>query len=150
MAVKFIYSQVIDRLLADVFHFYAHDYVRNHPRWDPDLELEQISNGLIGVRTVILRCNSRGGAPVDGIMEVVEYEPNRVIALINHEGPVEMHGRTIFEAINDYQTCITTSIDFPDMDEKMDKSFLNRRIEQSWMIRKQLMESEIPDGSNKS
>lgn len=38
-------SQVIDRPVETVFRFYAHDHVRNHPRWDPMMELEQISDG---------------------------------------------------------------------------------------------------------
>jgi hypothetical protein len=41
-------SQVIDRPVADVFRFYAADHVRNHQRWDPDMELVQVSDGPIG------------------------------------------------------------------------------------------------------
>ncbi|MBA3363657.1 MAG: polyketide cyclase, partial [Actinobacteria bacterium] len=33
----------IDKPIADVWRWYAEDHVRNHPRWNPDLELEQIS-----------------------------------------------------------------------------------------------------------
>jgi hypothetical protein len=40
-------SQVIDRAVADVFRFCAVDHVRNHPLWNPDLELEQVSEGPI-------------------------------------------------------------------------------------------------------
>ena len=76
-------------------------------------------------------------------MEVVEFEPNRVLAMVIHEGPAEMRGRTTFEAINDNQTKITTIIDIPGMDENTDKAFLNSRLERSAQIRKQLMESEI-------
>ncbi len=32
-------TEIIDRPLADVFRFYAVEHVRNHPRWDPDIEL---------------------------------------------------------------------------------------------------------------
>ncbi len=32
MPVRIQVSQVIDRPLAEVFHFYAHDHARNHPR----------------------------------------------------------------------------------------------------------------------
>ena len=70
-------SQVINRPVDEVFHFYARDHVRNHPRWDPDMELERISPGPFGVGTVIRRRNSRSGTPVEGTMEVVEFEPNR-------------------------------------------------------------------------
>jgi hypothetical protein len=86
-------SQVIDRPVAKVFHFYAYEHVRNHPRWDPDIEIEQVSDGPIGVGTVIRRRNSRSGTPVEGTMKVVELEPHRAFGLDIHDGPVEMHGR---------------------------------------------------------
>ena len=131
MSAQLQVSQVIDRPLAKVFHFYAHEHVRNHPRWDPDIELEQISDGPIGVGTVIRRRNSRSGTPVEGTMEVVEFEPNRALGVIIHDGPVEMRGRTIFEAVGDDQTMITTVVVLPGMDESMDKSFLTGRLERS-------------------
>lgn len=143
MSAQFQHSQVIDRPLADVFHFYADEHVRNHPRWDPDIKLEQISAGPIGVGTIILRRNSRSGTPIDGTMEVVEFEPNKSIGMIIHDGPVEMRGRTIFEAVHDNQTTITTMLELPGMDDSMDKSFLASRLERSGMHMKQLMESEI-------
>ena len=142
MSAKFQHSQVIDRPLAKVFHFYAHEHVRNHPRWDPDIELEQMSDGPIRVGTVIRRRNSRSGTPVEGTMEVVEFEPNRAFGMIIHDGPVEMRGRATFEAVSDNQTILTTFIELPGMDESMDKSFLISRLERSDEIRKQLIESE--------
>jgi hypothetical protein len=36
-------STVIDRPVASVWRWYAVEHVRNHPRWDPLMELEQIS-----------------------------------------------------------------------------------------------------------
>jgi hypothetical protein len=53
------------------------------------MELEQISDGPIRVGTVIRRRNSRSGTPVEGTMEVVEFEPNRAFGMIIHEGPVK-------------------------------------------------------------
>jgi hypothetical protein len=67
-------STTIDRPVADVWRFYAVEHVRNHPRWDPDMELEQISDGPIELDTRIRRRNSRSGEPVEGEMEVVEWE----------------------------------------------------------------------------
>ena len=142
MPVQFQVSQIIDRPLAKVFHFYANEHVRNHPRWDPDIKLEQISDGPIGVGTMIRRINSRSGTPVEGTMEVVEFEPNQALGMLIHDGPVETRGRAIFEAVSDNQTRITTIIEFPGMDESMDKSFLMSRLEQTGKIRKQLVESE--------
>jgi len=126
-----------------VFLFYAVDHVRNHPRWDPDIELWLDSDTPIDAGTIIRRRNSRSGKPVEGTMEIVEFEPNRVIEMVIHDGPVEMRGRTTFEAISDNQTKITTIIDLPGMDASMDKTFLNSRLERSAQNMKQLMESEI-------
>ena len=143
MALQFESSEVIDRPIDKVFHFYAVEHVRNHPRWDPDIELWLDSGGPIGVGTIIRRRNRRSGTPVEGTMEVVEFEPNRVLAMVIHDGAAEMRGMTTFEAISDNQTKITTVIDIPGMDENADRSFLNSRLERSSRIRKQLMESEI-------
>lgn len=143
MALQLQSSQVIDRSVDKVFHFYAVDHVRNHPRWDSDIELWLDSDSPIGVGTIIHRRNKRSGTPVEGTMEVVEFEPNRVIAMVIHDGPAEMFGRTTFEAISDHQTKITLIIDIPGMDASTDKTFLNSRLERSAQIRKQLIESEI-------
>ena len=145
MSMQLQVSYVIDRPLAKVFHFYAVEHVRNHPRWDPDIELEQISDGPIGVGTILRRRNSRSGTPVEGTMEVVEFEPNRALGMIIHDGPAEMRGRTTFEAVGDDRTIITTVVELPGMDESMDKSFLMSRLERSGRNMKQLMESEIKE-----
>ena len=143
MALRFETSEVIDRPLDRVFRFYAVEHVRNHPRWDPDIELWLDSDGPIGVGTIIRRRNKRSGTPVEGTMEVVEFEPNRSFAMVIYDGPAEMRGRTTFEAISENQTKITMVIDIPGMDASADKTFLNSRLERSAQIRKQLMESEI-------
>ena len=143
MALRFETSEVIDRPLDKVFHFYAAEHVRNHPRWDPDIELWLDSDSPIGVGTIIRRRNKRSGTPVEGTMEVVEFELNRALAMVILDGPAEMRGRTTFEAIGESQTRIKTVIDIPGMDASADKTFLNSRLERSAQIRKQLMESEI-------
>jgi uncharacterized protein YndB with AHSA1/START domain len=147
MALQFESSQVIDRPIDKVFHFYAVEHVRNHPRWDSDIELWLDSDAPIGVGTIIHRRNRRSGNPVEGKMEVVEFEPPHVIAMVIHDGTAVMHGRTTFEALNDNQTRIMTIIDIPWMDENADKIFLNSRLEHSARIRKHLMESEIEEYS---
>jgi hypothetical protein len=135
-------SQVIDRPVSTVFHFVAVQHVRNHPRWDPDIELWLDSDTPIAVGTVIHRRNSRSGTPVEGTMEVVEFEPNQAMGTVIREGPAEMRARMIFEAENERQTRITTVIDIPGMDESMDTSFIISRLERSGRNRKQLIESE--------
>jgi hypothetical protein len=145
MALKLESSQVIDRPIDKVFHFVAVDHVRNHPRWDSDIELWLDSDEPIGVGTIIQRRNKRSGTPVEGTMEVVEFEANRVMAVIIHDGPAEMRGRMTFEPINEHQTELTTVVDIPWMDEHADTTFMNSRLERSATIRKQLIESEIPE-----
>ena len=143
MALQFESSEVIDRPIDKVFRFYAVEHVRNHPRWDSDIELWLDSDAPIGVGTVIHRRNKRSGTPVEGTMEIVEFVPNRVLAMVIRDGPAEMRGRTTFESISDTQTRITTIIDIPWMDENTDKSFMNSRLERSSRTRKQLMEAEL-------
>jgi len=143
MGLRFETAEVIDRPIDKVFRFYALEHVRNHPRWDPDIELWLDANSAIGVGTIIRRRNKRSGTPVEGTMEVVEFEPNRVFAMLIHDGPAEMRGRTTFEAIGENQTKITTVIDIPGMDENADRTFMSSRLERSARIRKQLMESEL-------
>ena len=86
-------SEVIDRPPADVFRFYAVNHVQNHPRWDLDMELEQLTDGPIGVGTVIRRRHTHYGELIEGSMEVVEYEPDRAFGVVIHDGPVEILGR---------------------------------------------------------
>ncbi len=92
---------------------------------------------------MIRRRNSRSGTPVEGTMEVVEFEPNRAFGVVIHDGPIEMRGRAQFEAVGENQSNMTTIVDLPGIDESMDKSFLISRLERSGQNIKQLMESKI-------
>jgi hypothetical protein len=143
MALQFESSQVIDRPIDKVFHFYAVEHVRNHPRWDSDIELWLDNDAPLGVGTVIRRRNKRSGQVVEGTMKVTEFETNRALAMEIHDGAAVMYGKTTFEALNENQTRLTTVIDIPWMDENADRTFLNSRLEHAAQIRKQLMESEI-------
>ena len=118
MAIRIEVSQEIERPVAVVFKFYADDHVRNHPRWDPDIELWRHSDEPIGLGTIIQRRNSHGDTPVEGTMEVVEYEPNRAFGVVIREGPMETHGRATFEEAGEGRTRLTVAADFP-IDESM-------------------------------
>ncbi len=143
MAVQVEYSQIINRPVAKVFHFMVVEHVKNHPRWDSHIELWLDSDDPIGVGTIIQRRNSRSGTPVEGTMEVTEYEPNRTFCTLIYDGPVKTIGRVNFEPLGDTQTKVTLVIDLPDMDEAMDTSFLMRRLEETAEIRKKLIETEV-------
>lgn len=142
MTVRVQVSEVIDRPVAAVFRFYAHDHVRNHPRWDPDMHLEQVTEGPIGVGTIIRRRNTHFGAPVEGTMDVVEFEPDRAFAVVIHDGPAETYGRITFEPDGEARTRLTISARFLGMDESMQPtmtSLIGRTVHNI----KQLVESEM-------
>ena len=134
-------SRVIERPVAVVFDFAARDHVRNHPRWDPDIELEQTSDDPIGVGTVIRRRNRRSGTPVEGTMEVVEFEHNRAIGTVIREGGTEVRGRATFEAVAPDRTTLTIGAEFPEMDEAT-RSFIAGRMQRSAQTIKDLIEAE--------
>ena len=51
MSVYVEVSAVVDRSVEDVFRMHATEHVRNHPRWDPNMQLEQLTDGPLGVGT---------------------------------------------------------------------------------------------------
>lgn len=136
--MKLELSQVIDRPPAEVFRFVATNHVRNHPRWDPKMELQQLTEGEIGVGTVIRRRHTHPGYPVEGTMEVVEFAPPHAFGLVLNDGPVEMHSRMTFEPHGEHATRITGILEVPSMSEPMDPA----PIERSLRRMKELIESE--------
>jgi uncharacterized protein YndB with AHSA1/START domain len=141
MAVNVQVSTVIDRPVAEVFQFYAVDHVRNHPRWDPDMQLTQETDGPIGVGTIIRRRNTHSGTPVEGTMRVVEFEPNRAMGVVIQDGPAETRGRVTFKPEGQGRTTLTISAEFPDMDSMMEGR-ITGLVERSARNIKNLIESE--------
>ena len=134
-------STVVDRPVATVWNFYAVHHVENHPRWDPDLELEKLSDGPIRLGTVIKRRNARYDTPTQGTMEVVEFEPEAVMGVKIQDGPIETRGRATFSAATPTTTDMTIWAEFPGMDDSMaDK--IRPLMERSAMTIKYLIESE--------
>lgn len=141
--VRLDLSEFIDRPPADVFRFYAVNHVRNHPRWDPDMELEQMTEGPIGVGTMIRRRHTHYGEPIEGKMEVVEYEPNRAFAVVIHDGPIEIHGRMSIEPEAKGGARLTIGIEIPGSTNPINPALLERTIRNI----KTLIESEVPQTS---
>jgi hypothetical protein len=123
MSVKAQASGIIEHPVDEVFKFHLVDHVKNHPRWDPYMQLEESTDGPMGVGKKIKRINSRSGQPVEGTMEITEFESNKSATMIIHDGPVKMIARATYEAEGDNQTRLTMHIEFPDMDE-MDTDML--------------------------
>ena len=75
-------------------------------------------------------------------MEVLELEPDRVFATLIQDGPMQIRGRTLFEATGEDQTRLTMQVELPGMDESADMSFLAGRMERSIEAIRRLIESE--------
>jgi hypothetical protein len=141
MAVKLELSEEIERPVEAVFRWYAEDHVRNHPRWDPNIELWLDSDAPIGLGTIIRRRNSRSGTPVEGTMEVVEYQPNQVFGVLTHDGPIEIRGRATFESLGPRLTKLTLTVDIPGLDESM-QAPMTEAVKGSLRKIKELVEGE--------
>ncbi len=141
MSVNIQVSEVIQRPVQTVFNFYAVDHVRNHPRWDPAMELWLDDDGPIGTGTVIHRRNSRSGNPIEGTMEIIEFIPEKTMAAVIHDGPLEIHGRADFEPIDAGSTKLSLTVDVPEMDSSMQEP-LKESINRSIHTIKSLIESE--------
>ena len=121
----------IARPVADVWRWYAVEHVQNHPRWDPDMQLEQVSAGPIGLGTRIRRRNTRWGAAVEGEMEIKEWVPEHVMGAHIRDANMEIFGRANFESQPSGETVLTISVDIPGLDEaraEVMRNGLNRTV----------------------
>jgi uncharacterized membrane protein len=132
----------IERPVSDVWRFWALEHVHNHPRWDPDIDLEQISEGPMGLGTRIRRRNTRWETPVEGEMEVVEFDPECAIAFSVHDANMEMHGRATFEAKDPERTQLTITTDIPGLDNPAANELITKGMERSIANVKALVEAE--------
>jgi hypothetical protein len=132
-------SAVIEQPVDKVFAFYAGDHVKNHPRWDPNIELWLEDKAPIGVGTVIHRRNSRSGTPVEGTMEITEFERDQAMAAVIHDGPMRVTGRATFEAVGPDTTKLTIRAEFP-VEDSM-KSMLSSSMKRSLANIKNMLES---------
>lgn len=136
-------SIVIDRPPSAVFDFVAVNHLKNHPRWDPHMELQQLTEGPLRVGSQYRRRHTRVGAPIEGTMEIVEFEPEQSMGarILDHTpmGPLEVHSRMTMEPLDgDGRTRLTIYLDIPAMDASMDPSM----IEGSLRKMKELIEAE--------
>lgn len=134
-------TTVVDRPVATVWDWYAVHHVENHPRWDPDMEMEQLSEGPIGVGTVIKRHVSRFGNTTEGTMEILEFEPEKAMRGTIQDGSMAINGWALFEAAGENKTKLTIGGEFLGMDDSMAET-MRPLIERSAATIKSLIESE--------
>jgi hypothetical protein len=125
-------SETIDRPPSVVFKFYAEDHLQNHPRWDPMMQLRQLTEGPIGVGTRFHRRHTRIGVPVEGTMDVVEFDLDAafgvVIRDVTPHGTLEVHSRATFASIGGGRTKLAISIDVPGAETTMDPTMVERSL----------------------
>ena len=136
-------SKTIDRPPAVVWQFVVVDHVRNHPRWDPSMQLRPLTEGPIRIGTRIKRRQTRTETPIDGVMEIVELQPERAMGTVIRDelpgGILEIRSRLTLEPIGSYQTQLTGHVELPGA-ASMDSGML----EASLVRIKELIEAETP------
>jgi hypothetical protein len=138
--MKFTMSTIVARPVGDVWRWYAVDHVRNHPRWDPEMELEQISEGPMGLGTRIRRVNRHFDEPIEGEMKIVEWEPEHVMGAQIHDANLDTVGRVTFDALGPESTRLVIEADYPGMDEATAER-IRPRMERTVRNIRQLIES---------
>jgi hypothetical protein len=139
--IKIVISTAIHRPVGVVWQWYAVDHVRNHPRWDPDMELAQMTDGPVGMGTRIRRRNRHFDEPIEGEMEIVEWQPEQVMGTRIRDANMETHGRVTFAAMGPNGTLLTIEADFPGMAEAT-ADRIRPLIERSARNIRHLIESE--------
>lgn len=134
-------STEIDRPVSKVWEFYAINHIENHPRWDPSLELEAISDDPIGVGTVIKRRATRFGETTEGSMEVIEFQPEKSMRVRTQDGSMTINGWVLFESLGDNQTRIILGGEFPGIDDSMEEN-IRPLMDRSAANIKSLIEAE--------
>ena len=134
-------SAVIDRPVAEVFRIHATEHVQNHPRWDPNIQLVQMTEGPLRIGTMIKRINSHSGTPIEGTMEIIEFQKNKSMGMIIKEGHVEIKAHAYYEAKGLDQTDVSYTFEFMGLDESEDKSTLTGRMDYAIQNHKRYIES---------
>ena len=140
--MKLSISKVIDRPPPVVWQFLVIDHIRNHPRWDSNMNVQQLTEGPIGMGTQIQRRHTRLGTPIEGTMEVVEFEPERLVGFVIRDqtpsGPLEVRSRMSLEPESAGGTTVTIQLVLPKSAPSMDPSM----VEASLGKMKELIETE--------
>jgi hypothetical protein len=113
-------SAAIDRPLIEVWEFCVVQHEHNHPRWDPDIRIEQQTDGPVGLGTVFTRWSTRHGTPTEGTMEVIGFEPLRSMRTRIKDGSVTILGQMSVVPEGPTRTLLTIGGDFPGFDDAME------------------------------
>ena len=138
----------VERAPGVVFDFIARDHWRNHPRWDPQIiEITPFEHGPIrtGSRAHVRRKGGWG----DGLLEVLEFEPDSRWVSHNEIGPFSVTMTVLIEPQKDAASRLTL---IGDNQARGVVRFLlpalaplfRRQMQASLMRVKELVETETP------
>jgi uncharacterized protein YndB with AHSA1/START domain len=94
--IKFSFTTKISRTPPEVFAYLADP--SNLGEWQGTDEVEQLSEGPIGVGTRFREAHIGPSSRIESITEVTDYEPGEVFGVRVIEGPVPVDGRWELEA----------------------------------------------------
>jgi carbon monoxide dehydrogenase subunit G len=87
--INFEISALIDRPVLDVFTFICNPL--NLPKWQTMIAgIEQVTPGAVGVGSKYKVSAEMLGRKIDGVMEVVEYQPPTRFGFVNNAGPLQV------------------------------------------------------------
>ena len=138
-------SVTVHRPVDLVWRWYAVDHVRNHPRWDPDMELEQITDGPLRLGSRIRRRNTHFEQPVEGEMVIVEWEPRRTMGVEIRDENLHAGGRVAFEKLESGGTRLIIETDLPGIDEGTVQR-IQPLMERTARNIRDLIEADMPAG----
>jgi hypothetical protein len=116
-------SGTVHRPVSTVWDFVAVHHVENHPRWDPDIELQATSPEPLGPGSVIRRRSHRLGRTTEGTTEITEFDHDRRMEVVTRERDAEFTGWIEVVAEGPERTRITLGGDMP-VDESMAEQIL--------------------------
>jgi hypothetical protein len=94
------------------------------------------------VGTRIQRRHTRLGAPIEGTMEIVDFQPGQAMGAVIHDstptGKLEVHSRMTAQPEGEGRTTVTIHLDIPAMAASMDPSM----VEAGLTKMKELIEAE--------
>jgi hypothetical protein len=142
--VKTAAATIIDRSQEAVWEFCAVDHLRNHPRWDPQMQLEAVTHGPMGLGKQIRRRHTRLGQPIEGVMEVVEWDPPSSFAtrIVDQTatGSLTVYSRMMMTPEGASRTRLAIELELPGATASMDPGMVQATLGRI----KELVEAETP------
>jgi len=142
--VKNELSILINRPIEEVFTYVSD--LQNGPQWQTGLfEVRRLSQGSLGIGTQFASVRKFMGKKLEGVVELVVYEPNRKIVIKAPSGSVPFEQAFLFEPTTE-GTKLSTVIQlftsgFMGLAEPMIAASLKREMETAFGDLKELLEN---------